>query len=108
MAEQDAKLLASVGQGVVVKGSPSPHKKPQGLLGSDGATTAHNSSYSSSNSGSSAVVAAWQSLCFYASYLLLGFGLLVVVVLLAFATLAAASKVIDRFIGRWIDTRVFL
>jgi hypothetical protein len=90
VAEQDAKLLASVGQGVVVKGSPSPHKAPQGLLGSDGAITAHNSSSSSS---SSAVVAAWHSLCFYASYLLLGFGLLVVVVLLAFVTLAAASKV---------------
>jgi hypothetical protein len=85
-----------VGQGVVVKGSPSPHKAPQGLLGSDGAITAHNSS----SSGSSAVVAAWHSLCFYASYLFLGFGLLVVVVLLAFVTLAAASKVIGCLMGR--------
>jgi hypothetical protein len=78
VSTQDAKLLASVGQA---------RRSPQKAL----AVSTGETSASAANTASAAALL--RSAGFYASYLVLGFGLLVLVVALAFATLAAAAKV---------------
>jgi hypothetical protein len=78
VSTQDAKLLASVGRARPLKALAV-------------SASAGETSPSAANTASAAALL--RSAGFYASYLVLGFGLLVLVVALAFATLAAAAKV---------------